>query len=159
MDKKFGYLKKIRENFRSFEDIWLFCQVLILVTTLPIMLRVLSLPKLMKFFTPRSIKVYERLEIEKLKYKLIKFTDYVLSRKYLMCKNTCLRRSLVLYHFLCKFGIDVTLCIGVRYKEMQLASSSQKELEGHAWLVNNGDIFLEKNEEITKSYKITYCYP
>ncbi len=159
MDEQAGILKKIRENFRSFDDIWLLCQVVFLVTTLPVLFRLLSLPRLIKFFTPRNVKVYESLDIERLKHKLIKFTDYVLSRKYLMCKNTCLRRSLILYHFLRKFGINVTICFGVRYSDMQLARFPQKKLEGHAWLTHNGDMFLEKNEEVTKTYKKTYRYP
>ncbi len=113
----------------------------------------------MKLFTPRDLKVYESFDIEELKYKIIKFTDYVLSRKYLRCKNTCLRRSLVLYYFLRKFGINVTICFGVRYTEMQPASHTQKKLDGHAWLLYNGEIFLERNAKVTKHFKMTYSLP
>jgi hypothetical protein len=152
-------MKKIRENFSTVEDVWFFTQILFLVTILPLMLRLFSLPKLMKMFTPRDLKVYESFDIEELKCKVIKFTDYVLSRKYLRCKNTCLRRSLVLYYFLRKFGINVTMRFGVRYNEMQPASHTQKKLDGHAWLLYNREIFLERNAKVTKNFKMTYSFP
>ena len=152
-------MKKIRENFSSFEDVWFFTQIFFLVTLLPVMLKLFSLPRLMKMFTPRDLKVYESFDIEELKCKVIKFTDYVLSRKYVKGKNICLRRSLVLYYFLRKLGNNVTICFGVRYNEMQPLSSTQKKLEGHAWLLYHGEIFLERNAEATKTYKMTYSFP
>ncbi len=159
MNRQTVVIKKIRENFGSLEDIWLFGQIFFLVTTLPVMLRLFSLPRLMELFTPRDSKDYESSEIEELKYKVIRFTDYILSRKYVKGKNTCLRRSLVLYHFLRKSGTNVHLCFGVRYNEMQPLSSAQRKLEGHAWLLYHGEIFLERNAETTKTYKMTYCFP
>ncbi len=159
MNRQAVVMKKIRENFGSFEDIWLFSQIFFLVTTLPLILRLFSLPRLMELFTPRVLKVYESFDAEELKYKVVKFTDYVLSRKYLKCNNTCLRRSLVLYYFLRKSGINVHVCFGVRYNDVQPASQTQKKLKGHAWLLHKGEIFLEKNIEETKTYKLTYCFP
>ena len=159
MNRQAVDMKKIRENFGSFEDIWLFSQIFFLVTTLPVMLRLFSLPRLMKLFTPRVLKVYESSDIEELKYKVVKFTDYVLSRKYLKCKNTCLRRSLVLYYFLRKLGINVTICFGVRYGDKLPGREARKKLKGHAWLLHKGEIFLEKNIEETKTYKMTYSFP
>ena len=152
-------VRKIMSNFKSFEEIWLFGQIIFLVTTLPVVLRLLSLPKFMKLFTPRNLKVYDSFDTEGLKYKVVKFTDYVLGRKYLICKNTCLRRSLVLYHFLRKFGIDVNICFGVRYNDKLPAGEAGKKLEGHAWLLYKEEVFLEKNVEETKTYKTTYCFP
>jgi hypothetical protein len=217
-------IRKIRDNFSSFEDIWLFIRIFFLVTALPAMVRFLSLPKLMNVLTHRDSKVYQNLEIEKSKdtkefisktsflsfpllsspcrglvgnpsdllgivkndpgragmtsgqaamteietgcgftydliSKIVKFTDYILSRNFWIYRNTCLKRSLVLYHFLRGLGINVHICFGVRYNGMSPNKEAEKKLEGHAWLLYNGDIFLERNTESTKAYKMTYCFP
>jgi hypothetical protein len=159
MNSQAGTLRKIRANFSSFEEIWLFIQIFLLVTVLPLMLKLLSFPRIMKVLTPRDLKVYRNLDLEKSKGKVVKFTDYILGRNSWMNKNTCLKRSLVLYHFLRKLGINVHICFGVRYKEKLADRESQKKLEGHAWLLYNGDIFLERNVEMAKTYKVTYCFP
>ena len=100
--------------------------------------------------TPRDLKVYQRLKLENLKNKTVKFTDYILSRNSLTSENTCLKRTLVLYHFLRKMGMDVQVCFGVKYNTLS-DSKTQKRLEGHAWLLYHGDIFLERNVELKKS--------
>ncbi len=232
MNRQTGIIGKIRDNFSSFEDIWLFIRIFFLVTALPAMVRFLSLPKLMNVLTHRDSKVYQNLEIEKSKdtkefisktsflsfpllsspcrgsvgnpsdscprivgdrfgillkndpgragmtsgqaamteietgcgftydliSKIVKFTDYILSRNFWIYRNTCLKRSLVLYHFLRGLGINVHICFGVRYNGMSPNKEAEKKLEGHAWLIYNGDIFLERNIESTKAYKMTYCF-
>ena len=106
----------------------------------------------------RSLKVCKNLDVEKAKYIVVKFTDYILGRNFWIYESTCLKRTLVLYHFLRKSGIGVHVCFGMRYKE-ELKTLDGKRLEGHAWLLYNGTVFLEKNTEIAKTYKITYCFP
>ncbi len=113
----------------------------------------------MKVITPRDLKVYKNLDLEKSKDKVVKFTDYILSRNLWIYKTKCLKRSLVLYHFLRKLGINVHICFGVRYNEKLPNGEAKKKLEGHAWLLYKGDIFLEKNIEMAKNYKVTYCFP
>ncbi|MCP5004344.1 MAG: lasso peptide biosynthesis B2 protein, partial [Planctomycetes bacterium] len=152
-------IKKIRENFGSFQDIWLFSRIFFLVNTLPVMLKFFSIPGLMELFTPRAFNVCKRSDIEEFKNKVMRFTDYVLSRKYVKSKNTCLRRSLILYYFLRKSGINVTICFGVRFNGMQPPGPAQKKLEGHAWLLYRGEIYLERNVEAIKTYKMTYSFP
>lgn len=123
-----------------------------MIILLPVMLRVFSIPRLMSMLTPRDLKIYQHLELENLRAKTVKFTDYILSRNSLTSENTCLKRTLVLYHFLRKMGMDVQVCFEVKYE-------ARKKLEGHAWLLYRGDIFLERNTEVTKTYKLTYCFP
>lgn len=151
-------LKKFRANFRSFKELLLFTQIFFMIILLPVVLRVFSIPRLMSMLTPRDLKVYQHLELENLKDKTVKFTDYILSRNSLASENTCLKRTLVLYHFLRKMGMDVQVCFGVKYNTLS-DSKTQKRLEGHAWLLYHGDIFLERNTEVTKTYKLTYCFP
>ena len=159
MSNQTEFLKKFRKNFCSFEEIWLFTQIFLLITVLPFLLKCLSIPRVMKMLAPRRLKAYQHLDMEKSKDKIVKFTDYILRHNFWTNKNSCLRRSLVLYHFLRKLGINVFVCFGVRYNERLFDREAKKKLEGHAWLLYHGDIFLEKNVEITKTYTMTYCFP
>ncbi|MBI2487049.1 MAG: lasso peptide biosynthesis B2 protein [Deltaproteobacteria bacterium] len=158
MSSQTGILRKIGANFSSLEDVWLFSQIFLLVTILPIMLKLLSIPRLMKVLTPRDGRVGESLHRRKTKDNIVRFTDYILGRNFWIYKSTCLKRSLVLYHFLRSSGIGVHVCFGVRYKE-QLRTLDAKRLEGHAWLLYNGNVFPDKNTEIAKTYKMIYCFP
>ncbi|TLD42023.1 MAG: hypothetical protein JETT_1732 [Candidatus Jettenia ecosi] len=54
--------------------------------------------------------------------------------------------------------MDVHVCFGVKYDKV-FEREIKKKLEGHAWLLYHGDIFLERNTEATKTYKLTYCFP
>jgi len=159
MISQVGILRKFRTNFDSFEDIGLFTEIFFLVTVLPPMLRLLSLPRLMKVLTPRDSRRHKDLDLEKSKDKIVKYTDYVLSHNLWIYKRTCLKRSLVLYHFLRKLGINVHVCFGVRYSENITDRETNRRLEGHAWLLHKGDIFLEKRVGVNKTYRITYCFP
>jgi hypothetical protein len=152
-------VRKIRSNFNSLEEILLFIQVFLLVTILPFLIKLLTVQRLMKVLTPRDIDAYKNLNIEKSRDNIVKFTDYILSRNFWIYKSTCLKRSLVLYQLLRKSGIDVHVCFGVRYNDKLPAGEAGKKLEGHAWLLHKGEIFLEKNVEETKTYKMTYCFP
>lgn len=152
MDSQTGIGQKFRVNFTSFREMWLFIQIFFLVTLSPVALRLFSIPRLMRICTPRDSKVYDGRNREKLKARTVKFTDYILGWNALRGKNTCLKRALVLYYFLRKWGMDVQVCFGVRYV-------AHKRLDGHAWLLYQGDIFLERNTELTKAYQRTYCFP
>ncbi|GIW46955.1 MAG: hypothetical protein KatS3mg078_0832 [Deltaproteobacteria bacterium] len=154
-----GIIRKLNSNFNSVEEVILFFRIFLLITFLPLLTRFLSVPRLMKVITPRNLKVCKNLDEETRIEKLVKFTNYVLSFNFWIYKNTCLKRSLVLYHFLRRSGINVHICFGVRYKDRLPDTEKKKKLEGHAWLLYNGDIFLESNTEITKTYKVTYCFP
>ena len=107
----------------------------------------------------RDLKVYKNLDLEGAKNKVVKFTDYILSRNVWIYRSTCLKRTLVLYHFLRKLGVNVHICFGIRYKENLSDREAKKKPEGHAWLLYKGDIFLERNVEVTKTYKLTYRFP
>jgi Transglutaminase-like superfamily len=151
MIQNLHFVRRIRDNFSSLEEVELFIQIFLLLTVLPLIVKLLSVPRLMNALTPGNSKQHKNLDIE----KVVKFTDYILSRNLWVYKTTCLKRSLVLYRFLRKLGMNVHICFGVRSPD----GESRKKLEGHAWLLYNGDIFLERNIEMTKTYKVTYCFP
>ena len=152
-------VRKIRENFSSLQDILLFMRILSLVAVLPAMLRLLSIPMLMRMLTPRPTISFRNPVTDEVRDKIVKYTDYIQGRNFWMFKSTCLRRSLVLYHVLRKAGIDVQICFGVRYKGESLGEESPRDLEGHAWLLYKGEIFLERNVAMAKTYAVTYQFP
>jgi hypothetical protein len=88
--------KKTGENFSSYEEIWLFVQIFFLIISLPVIMKLFSITRLIKIFTPRNIKSYHGRDLEKRACKLLKYTDYLLNRNFLKCDNSCLRRSLIL---------------------------------------------------------------
>jgi hypothetical protein len=130
-----------------------------LITLLPIMVKYLSIPTLLKALTPGNNKSGQNLSVDSLIEKIVKYTDYILGYNRLVYKNTCLKRSLVLYHFLRKYGIEVHICLGVKKGESLGEIDSEKILQGHAWLTYDGNIFLEKNFLGTHNFKTTFCFP
>jgi len=150
---------KAKENFTSFDDIQLFIRIFLFLSILPLLLKLLSVNSLMNLITPRKIKYYKKMSTEDLKEKVVKYTDYILGFNFLIYKQKCLKRSIVLYHFLRKAGFNVSICFGVRFNKDVSDTLSKERVEGHAWLEHNGEIYIEKNKEITETYKITYRYP
>jgi hypothetical protein len=150
-------ISKIRANFDSFEDVFLFVRIFIFLTMIPPFVKYLSLPHLMKVCTANSIS--DGRDMEKYEDKIIRYTDFILSKNLWIYRVSCLKRSLALYHFLGRLGLKLQICFGVKFKTNLSDTDSRKELEGHAWLLRDGRIYLEKNLEMTKTYKTTYCFP
>jgi len=159
MNSPAAIVRKIRKNFSSLKDFLLFMQMSSLVAALPAMLKLFSIPGLMKLLTPRLITNVNNIETDNVRDKIVAYADYILSRSFWLCKGTCLRRSLLLYHFLRRAGINVQICIGVRYKKDSTQESPSKVLEGHAWLLYRGQIFLERQATMAREYRVTYCFP
>jgi hypothetical protein len=154
-----NYIRKAKENFTSFDEIQLFIGIFLFSTILPLLLKLLSVNSLMNLITPKKIKHYKEMSIEDLKGKLVRYTDYILALNFLIYKQKCLKRSIVLYHFLRKAGLNVSICFGVKFNKDVSGTTSKERLEGHAWLEYNGEIYLERDKEMTGAYKITYRYP
>ena len=137
-----------------------FCKILLVVTLLPILFRFLSIPGLTKKFTPKSIKYKKNINLQKTTDKIVKFIDFILNRNFWRYReNTCLKRSLVLYYYLRRLGIEVRICFGVKYNDDLSNMEDGNKLIGHAWLIYNGAIFLEKDAAETMTYKMTYSFP
>jgi len=83
----------------------------------------------------KGFKKGKKLGKDKLEVVVV-FTDYILHNIGLV-RNTCLNRSLVLFHFLNRMGEDVVIHFGVRKED--------KLLKGHGWLAKGGRPFLEKD--------------
>ena len=156
---KVSYLlsNRFQIHINFLEKLCLLTSIFLFATVLPALIRFLSLPRLMQLLTPKHNKIHKNLELQKL--RIVKFTDYILNRNFLIWKKTCLKRSLILYHFLRKLGLNIQICFGVRYKKHYTYDLAEKDIEGHAWLLWNDEIFLEDDIKAVKTYIVTYCYP
>ena len=67
-------------------------------------------------------------------------------------RNTCLRRSVVLLHLLRRAGRPVLLCIGVR-------RSPSGEFTAHAWLLKDGQPYLEPQPSVPADYTLIARFP
>jgi hypothetical protein len=152
-------IAKLKRNISSWQDVWLFYQVLFLITVLPILIKCHTLPGLLNRLTPSSKKSKVVLDVDETRKKIIKYTDFVLGWRFGVWKLTCLKRSLVLYHLLRATGMSVQICFGIRLPDSTDRQFDHGHLEGHAWLRYNEDLFLEIDPDMTRTYKETYRYP
>jgi hypothetical protein len=152
-------IENIKKNFGTFEEFQLFLRILILIPIVEVSVKLFSIPRLMNLITPKKTKHNGKLNENYIIVKAKKYTDFLLGLNFWIYKPKCLKRSLVLYRVLREAGLDIHICFGVRFNGENEDSSPHNALEGHAWLIKDGDIFLEKNEEIARTYKMTYCFP
>ena len=152
-------IHKLKKNFSSPDDIWLFLRIFSFITLLPAMVKCQSIPTLLKKLTPAGKNASGSQDIGPVTEKIVKYTDYILSQNWLIYKKNCLKRSLILYHFLRKHGIEAHICMGVKKENSSCEAESEVYLQGHAWLTYKGDIFLENNPLSEDDYKQTYCFP
>jgi len=150
--------QKIRANIRSGADVWLLLQVFSVITILPLMLRYYSITRLLQILTPKRTLPVSSMQ-EEYTRKLVKYTDYILRRRVWVYRQNCLRRALVLYHFLRSAGIDVQILFGVRRNIQHSHDGAGNHLDGHAWLVCQGQPFLELNDKVFDIYTVTFRYP
>jgi hypothetical protein len=149
--------RKLRDNFSSLQEVLLFGRIFLLITVLPLMVRFLTLPRLMQFLTHGASKA-TGVNREGYKDRIVKYTDYLLARNFWIYKKTCLKRSLVLYHFLCPVFPELGICFGVIAKK-NTVPDKRRGLKGHSWLTHNGEIFLEEKQDLTRQYVVTHRFP
>jgi len=137
---------KLTDNVKSGQDALLLLRIAALITILPL-LTPLSLPRLLALLTPAGPAKSHPAGQEG---KIIRYTNYLLGRNLLMFKATCLKRCLVLYHFLRDAGLAVGINFGIL--------PNLEHLQGHCWLTLDGKAFNETSDPDTL-YRLTYSYP
>jgi hypothetical protein len=78
---------------------------------------------------------------EKVMDKMWRGCNFFLYR-ILRTKKPCLRRTLVMYRWCCRHGVNAHAVVGV-YRE-------DKSLKGHSWLLVDGIPYRENEEELKK---------
>jgi hypothetical protein len=150
--------RNLRDNFSSPKEALLFGRIFLLVTILPLLTRFLTLPRLMKFLTRNKQECAEIGNREDYRNRIVKYTDYLLARNFWIYRKTCLKRSLVLYHFLRPAFPELAICFGVKTRR-DPPSDKWKRLDGHSWLIHRGDVFLEEKPDVPRQYIVTYRFP
>ena len=141
---------RLRAIFASPGDLWLLLRILALATVLPLLLRTLSLSRLLRWLTPRpGAEPTQPQRVARLVQRVLGLNRWVY-------RPNCLKRSLLLFHFLGNSGDDVRLCLGVRSPGPLHAGAT---LDGHAWLEVGGAPYLEPQAAAIGSYRVTYRYP
>ncbi|RMF95332.1 MAG: lasso peptide biosynthesis B2 protein [Candidatus Schekmanbacteria bacterium] len=132
---------------RRITEFVIYSKIFLLATILPLLLKVLSLPSVMKILTPSKNRRHWR------QWKvdiIVKGTDKILGIGFFIYHPTCLKKSLILYHFLRKEGMDVAIHFGVRKRN--------GTLDGHSWLTKKGKRVYD-NLESVDDFFVTYSYP
>ena len=112
-----------------------------------ILLRCTNVKSLLTLLTPKKSKgEYTKKHIS----RIFHYVDFVLDRKFFLFKKTCLKRSLVLYHFLRLYNCLVNIHIGVR--------NDQSNIAAHSWLTLNGRIVGDSEEKV-QEYVPIFIYP
>ena len=114
-----------------------FLEIRLFSMLVPFVVRLFSFERLLKIVEPHSpwhgpgLPTAEEIAV---------FVDRILGHRLLMRRQLCLRRSLVLYRFFRKLGLDVQINFGVA------PPGRSGRLKAHAWLSREGKPFLEGRE-------------
>jgi hypothetical protein len=117
-----------------------------LLVALPVLQRVFTLPALITLFGTRIPTVFPTLQPERLLFLI----RGLLSLRIGMIRPNCMKQSLVLFHFLRKWGAPVTIHFGV--------TKQHKALEGHCWVELAGQPLGERNDP-RRAFVTIYTFP
>jgi hypothetical protein len=126
-------------------DVLLLMQMGAMLVALLVLQRLLSLPRLLKVFDPRTVRASKaRVSLDRLAWLTRNLLKVTFRDRY------CMKQSVLLFHFLRKWGYPVRLHFGVAKRDA--------ELIGHAWVEVDGEPFAEYGDPL-ETYRITYSYP
>jgi len=138
-------LKNIASIASSPRELILTLRIFIFMISIPLMLKYMKIQSLVSWIDPRrSHQLNGRISIERVIYLCSRIQD-MLRRRGL--RYTCLRRSLLLFHFLRYYGQRVIINFGIKWKG--------NDLTGHSWLTLDGEPYLEPEG---KPEKFTFVF-
>ncbi len=140
--------------FSKIQDIILWGRIFALICQLPLLFRLFSIQSLLKLLTPKNTNSTVNPNRQE---RIIKWTDTILGWNFFIFSTSCLKRSLVLYHFLKASGLPLQINFGVR-KSAKAAGEPWPLLDGHGWLSLSGQTYSEKNEPLD-TFKLIYSFP
>ncbi|MBI2376278.1 MAG: lasso peptide biosynthesis B2 protein [Deltaproteobacteria bacterium] len=103
-------------------------RVVAIASVVNVAVRVVNLQRLVGWLTADARELAVRRDVE-----VARDIDRVLDRLDPVVKKTCLKRCLVLYHYLSGQGANVQLVVGVK--------KEGPELKAHSWLTIDGVVF------------------
>jgi hypothetical protein len=118
-----------------------------LLVALPVLQRVLTLPALITLYGARvPLTILSPLDPDRLLFLI----RGLLHQRIGMIRPNCMKQSLVLFHFLRKWGAPVTIHFGV--------TKQHDALEGHCWVELAGQPFGEKDDP-HRAFATMYTFP
>lgn len=125
-------------------DLWLFCRLTGLMALMPVLLRAWSLPTLLRVLGGR--RGGQREPDRRQWQRIIRLGRRATGLYARLGRHICLMRSLVLFHFLQRAGLDVHIHFGLINNDPKL---------GHCWVSLEGEPFLE-NLDHAQDYLLLY---
>ena len=119
------------------------------VAAVSLMVKMMSLPKVMRVATPLRRRRIEVHDPAALQAKLARLLDSLLATDTLFLTPSCWKRAIVLHRHLALKGINTRVVFGVR-------KDAAGSLDGHAWLEADGKPLLEAT---APEYAVTYSFP
>lgn len=130
-----SYERQKLDLLRHPKDLKILLEMFTFAAFMPLLLRFYSLDRFFSLITPNPERHCNSISLVAVK-RIIQLGVFLLKRDRLFLKNTCLRRSLLLYYFLRKNGIEVRIHFGVKKRDGYLA--------GHSWLTRDGNLLADQ---------------
>lgn len=128
-------------------ELWLLFRLTLAAAVLPLLVRFLSLPRLVRAFDPGPVpEAYPPIDPQ----PIVDLTDGLLRREIAMFRTNCVKRSLLLFYFLGKAGYPTVIFFGI--------SRQGDDLAGHCWLEHRGEPVAE-GDDPKEAFEITFRYP
>lgn len=142
--------RALRFFYRDLSSALLLVRMATWVVVLSLLIRVMSLPRVMNLIAPR---VRRRVRSDEhptlLQARLARLVDLLLGLNFWVFTRTCWKRAPVLHRYLALNGIETRIVFGVRQEGAGV-------LAGHAWLERGGQPLLESSPP---EYTVTYSFP
>ena len=140
---------KTIELLRHSKNLETLLKMSIFAALMPLLLKCYSLERVLGMITP-NIKGRQGVTSPASVESIVRLGVLLLKRNRLFLKNSCLNRSLLLYYFLRKDGIEVQIHFGVK--------KLQGYLTGHSWLTQNGNLLIDKKRHV-EDFTTIISYP
>ncbi len=126
-------------------DVWLLVQMSGLLGQILLLQRRMPLDDLVRRFdTPPADRVRPAVSLRRLNVLVTGLLSLIYGSDF------CMKRSLILFHYMRKWGYPVHIHFGV--------AKENGKLKGHAWVDLAGHPFAEGSDP-RQAYRITYTYP
>jgi hypothetical protein len=118
------------------------------LATLPLLLKLFNVHRIVRIITPRRARKFGRhLDEERVANTCVRALNFLARFGY---PSTCLRRCLLLFHFLRAYGIDVFIHFG--------AKTSGGSLMGHSWLTLDGELYRDTQAKVSE-FTVMFVLP
>jgi hypothetical protein len=140
---------KTIELLRHPKNLIILLKMFTFAAVIPVLMKFYSLERILGIITPSNKERPKDVSHVSAK-KIVRLGMFLLKRNRLFLKNSCLKRSLLLYYFLRKNGIEVNIHFGVKKRGGYLA--------GHSWLTKDGNLFADL-ERHSKAFTEVLSFP